>query len=53
MPRPATVLVTGARAAVIRRGETEEDVFRRDVVPEHLQQEAGRERVAALAGTRG
>jgi len=39
MPRPATVLVTGARAVVIRRAETEEDVFRRDVVPEHLQGE--------------
>jgi diaminopimelate decarboxylase len=36
MPRPAAVLVTGDRAAVIRRRETEEDVFRRDVVPPHL-----------------
>jgi diaminopimelate decarboxylase len=36
MPRPATVLVTGGRAAVVRRRETEEDVFRRDVLPEHL-----------------
>lgn len=53
MPRPATVLVTDERAAVIRRGETEEDVFRRDEVPEHLQREATRERVAARAGTRG
>jgi diaminopimelate decarboxylase len=37
MPRPATVLVTGDRAAIIRRRETEEEVFRRDVIPEHLQ----------------
>jgi diaminopimelate decarboxylase len=36
MPRPAAVLVTGDQAAVIRRRETEEDVFRRDVVPAHL-----------------
>jgi diaminopimelate decarboxylase len=37
MPRPATVLVTGDRAAIIRRRETEEEVFRREVIPEHLQ----------------
>jgi diaminopimelate decarboxylase len=37
IPRPATVLVTGDRASIIRRGETEEDVLRRDVLPEHLQ----------------
>ena len=36
IPRPATVLVTGDRAAVIRQRETQEDVFRRDVIPEHL-----------------
>jgi hypothetical protein len=36
LPRPATVLVTGDRASVIRRSETEEDVFRRDVIPEYL-----------------
>jgi diaminopimelate decarboxylase len=36
IPRPATVLVTGDRAAVVRRRETQEDVFRRDVMPEHL-----------------
>jgi diaminopimelate decarboxylase len=37
IPRPATVLVSGDRAAVIRRAETQEDVFRRDVIPEHLR----------------
>lgn len=37
IPRPATVLVTGDQAAVVRRRETEEDVFRRDVIPAHLQ----------------
>ncbi len=36
MPRPATVLVSGDQATVIRRGESEADVFRRDVVPDHL-----------------
>ncbi|MDW8316681.1 MAG: hypothetical protein RMN53_02390, partial [Anaerolineae bacterium] len=36
MPRPASVLVTGDRAHLIRRRETEEDVFRRDVIPAHL-----------------
>jgi diaminopimelate decarboxylase len=33
MPRPATVLVHGDEAEVIRRAETGADVFRRDVVP--------------------
>ncbi len=37
IPRPATVLVTGDRASVVRRRETEEEVFCRDVMPEHLQ----------------
>ncbi len=36
LPRPASVLVTGDRAALIRRRETEADVFRRDVLPPHL-----------------
>ncbi len=37
MPRPATILVTDDKTAVIRRAETEEDVFRRDVIPDHLK----------------
>jgi diaminopimelate decarboxylase len=37
MPRPATVLVTGDRASVIRRRETEADVLGRDLVPGHLE----------------
>ena len=37
MPRPAAVLVTGERAAVVRRAENLEDVFRRDELPEHLE----------------
>ncbi len=37
MPRPASVLVTGDRTSLIRRRETEEDVFRRDVMPAHLE----------------
>jgi len=36
MPRPASVLVTGGLANLIRRRETEEDVFRRDLLPAHL-----------------
>ena len=36
LPRPASVLVTGDRASLIRRRETEADVFRRDVLPAHL-----------------
>ncbi|MBI4917390.1 MAG: alanine racemase [Acidobacteria bacterium] len=42
MPRPAAVLVTGAEAAVIRRRETEKDVFRRDEIPAHLRKGARR-----------
>lgn len=37
MPRPATMLVSGDEIAVIRQAETQEDVFRRDVIPEHLK----------------
>ncbi|MBC2714537.1 MAG: hypothetical protein HF978_04435 [Desulfobacteraceae bacterium] len=37
MPRPATVLVTGDRASVVRKAETEDDVFQRDVIPDHLK----------------
>ena len=36
MPRPATVLVTGDQSEVVKRAETIEDVFKRDVIPERL-----------------
>lgn len=36
LPRPATVLVHGDDAEVIKRAETVDDVFRRDVVPDRL-----------------
>ncbi len=36
MPRPGTVLVHGDRAELVRRHETIEDVFARDLVPERL-----------------
>jgi hypothetical protein len=36
MPRPATVLVRGRDADVIKRAETVAEVFRRDVVPVRL-----------------
>jgi diaminopimelate decarboxylase len=37
MPRPATVLVNGGEAEVIKRAETIEEVFRRDIVPDRLR----------------
>jgi len=37
MPRPATLLVNQDKVSVIRQAETEADVFRRDLIPEHLQ----------------
>jgi diaminopimelate decarboxylase len=40
MPRPATVLVHGDVADVVKRAETVDDVFRRDVVPPRLGGEA-------------
>ena len=36
LPRPATVLVSGAQAEVVKRRETIAEVFARDVVPERL-----------------
>jgi len=38
MPRPATLLVSGDKISTIRRKETEDDVFRRDVIPDHLKE---------------
>ncbi len=40
LPRPASVLVRGTDADVIRRAETLDDVFRRDVVPNRLMRQA-------------
>ena len=37
LPRPATVLVSGAEADVVKRRETLEEVFGRDVVPTRLE----------------
>ncbi len=36
MPRPATIFVPGDQATVIHQAETEEDAFRRDLLPDHL-----------------
>jgi diaminopimelate decarboxylase len=36
LPRPATVLVHGDQAEVVKRAETIADIFSRDVVPERL-----------------
>jgi diaminopimelate decarboxylase len=37
LPRPATILVHGSEAELIKRAETIEEVFRRDVVPARLK----------------
>lgn len=37
LPRPATVLVHGAEAEIVKRAETVHDVFARDVVPDRLR----------------
>jgi diaminopimelate decarboxylase len=36
MPRPATVLVTGDHSEIVKRAETIDDVFKRDVIPQRL-----------------
>jgi diaminopimelate decarboxylase len=36
LPRPATVLVRGSEAEIVKRAETIDDVFARDVVPKRL-----------------
>lgn len=42
LPRPATILVNGDRADIIRRAETVADVFARDVIPERFAFEKSR-----------
>jgi diaminopimelate decarboxylase len=37
LPRPATILVNGSEAEIIRRAETIAEVFARDVIPERLK----------------
>jgi len=37
LPRPAIVLVSGSSAEIVRRAETIEDVFARDLIPERLR----------------
>jgi diaminopimelate decarboxylase len=37
LPRPAIVLVSGAEAEIVRRAETIDDVFARDLVPARLR----------------
>ena len=36
LPRPATILVDGDDADIIKRAETLEDVYGRDLIPERL-----------------
>lgn len=49
IPRPAGVLVSGDQAWVVRVRETEADVLRRDVIPEHLRREKAAEMVGGQA----
>ena len=42
LPRPATVLVDGAGAELVKRSETLEDIYGRDVVPARLSGDEGR-----------
>ena len=37
LPRPGTVLVSGDQAEWVKRPETLDDVFQRDIVPERLE----------------
>lgn len=37
LPRPASVLVHGAEAELVKRAETVDDVYARDIVPERLR----------------
>jgi len=37
LPRPAVLLVHGAEVEIVKRAETVEDVFRRDIVPPRLR----------------
>ena len=37
LPRPGTVLVSGDQAELIKRPETLEDVFSRDLIPQRLE----------------
>lgn len=39
LPRPASVLVRGSQAELVKRAETVEDVWARDVVPERVRTE--------------
>jgi diaminopimelate decarboxylase len=58
LPRPGTVLVTGDEAEVIRRRESIEEVFSRDVIPQRLRLDgdtaaprvAGLDHVAVTSG---
>ena len=42
LPRPATIMVSGSDAEVIRRAETVDDVYARDVLPGRLTSDATR-----------
>jgi diaminopimelate decarboxylase len=37
MPRPSTLLVRGKDAEIIKRAETQEEVFSRDIIPDRLK----------------
>lgn len=53
LPRPATVLVRGTDAEVIRRAETLQDVYARDVMPDRLAAGASPDLTAQAAAPAG
>ena len=48
LPRPGTALVHGIRAEMIRRHETLDDVFGRDLIPKRLRKQGAPSRVREL-----
>lgn len=51
MPRPATLLVTGHQAHIIRQAETEADILRRDAIPAHLERQTALPVAEAVASS--
>lgn len=51
LPRPATILVNGTDAEVVKRAETVEDVWGRDIVPERLRGKSSAAPAGQVAGS--
>jgi diaminopimelate decarboxylase len=52
LPRPASVLVSGEHASVVKRAETLDDVYARDVLPPVVPEQPTRRRARAMRATR-